>query len=132
VHYCPTNRLFSDLVDRWKASVGPSLGKSTFQHYCNALRAYVLPYFKDHQFQAITNEEIQKFINQQAKRYSASSLYGVSGWHDPEAPHLRADLLKPDQTQRMVDRSPARRKPLADAKQRGWILGAILSSAPNG
>jgi len=86
VHYCPTNRLFSDLVDRWKASVGPSLGKSTFQHYCNALRAYVLPYFKDHQFQAITNEEIQKFINQQAKRYSASSLYGVSGWHDPEAP----------------------------------------------
>ena len=82
MHYCPTN-----LVDRWKASVGPSLGKSTFQHYCNALRAYVLPYFKDHQFQAITNEEIQKFINQQAKRYSASSLYGVSGWHDPEAPH---------------------------------------------
>lgn len=70
----PTKKLFSDLVERWKAARGPALGKSTFQHYSNALRAYVLPHFKDRPYLEITNEEIQTFINHQAKRYSPSVL----------------------------------------------------------
>ena len=76
----PTKKLFSDLVERWKAARGPALGKSTFRHYSNALRAYVLPHFKDRPYQEITNEEIQTFINQQAKQYSPRVFSKARGW----------------------------------------------------
>jgi integrase len=67
-------KLFSSLAERWKAARGPALGRSTFKHYCDALRAYVLPTFGDRPYAKITNEEIQVFINKQAERYSPSVL----------------------------------------------------------
>jgi integrase len=65
---------FSELVEKWKASEGVTLGRSTLAHYANALRSTVLPTFKDRTLDSIQREDISKLLNSQAKKYSESSL----------------------------------------------------------
>jgi len=70
----PMDMKFSDLVDRWKKSEGPTMKGSTFEHYVNALSTYVVPVFGDRKIAEITREEIQNFLVEQAKKYSKSTL----------------------------------------------------------
>jgi len=65
---------FSELVTEWKETEGATLGHSTLTHYSNALRAYVLPVFRDRDIQTINRKAIQDFLTLQAKKYSTSSL----------------------------------------------------------
>lgn len=70
-------RSFSELVERWKAAEGAVLGESTFKHYSNALRAQVIPQFGTWRIEEITREEIQKFLNEKAAKYSKSTLRSI-------------------------------------------------------
>jgi integrase len=65
---------FTELVERWQAAEGATLGYSTLKHYSNALRAQVIPQFGTWKIEDITREEVQKFLNEKAKKYSKSSL----------------------------------------------------------
>ena len=65
---------FSELVERWKQSEGSGMGETTLEHYSNALRAFVLPKWKNHRIDSIQREDITKLLNSQAAKYSQSSL----------------------------------------------------------
>jgi integrase len=65
---------FSELVKKWEQSEGPGMGETSLEHYTNALRAYVLPRWKDHSIDNIQREDITKLLNSQAAKYSRSSL----------------------------------------------------------
>jgi len=69
-----TDTTFQQLATRWQTAVGPTYKMSTLEHYTNAVRAYVLPIWKDRRITAITHEMIQTFLAQQAKTYSKSTL----------------------------------------------------------
>ena len=47
---------------------------SAFQHYENALRAYVVPFFGKENITVINRERVQRFLAEQATNYSLSSL----------------------------------------------------------
>jgi len=65
---------FSELVKRWEQSEGPGMGETTLKHYTNALRASVLPKWKDRSIDSIQREHITNLLNSQAAKYSKSSL----------------------------------------------------------
>jgi len=67
-------KLFSTLVEEWKATEGTALGNSTFDHYSDALRAYVVPTFGSTDIRTITRKTIQDFLVVQAKKYGQSAL----------------------------------------------------------
>jgi integrase len=69
-----TDTTFQQLATRWQTAVGPTYKTSTLEHYKNALRAYVLPTWKDRRIVVITHEMIQTFLAEQASRYSRSTL----------------------------------------------------------
>jgi len=64
---------FLELTDRWKTAEGPTLKTTTFSHYTNALRAYVLPVFGSRKIASINREDIQTFLAEKAKTYSTST-----------------------------------------------------------
>ena len=65
---------FQELAERWQEAEGPTTKTSTFQHYENALRAYVVPFFGKEKIADINRERVQLFLAEQAARYSLSSL----------------------------------------------------------
>jgi integrase len=65
---------FADVVTKWKEVRGPSYKTSTFNNYVNTLRAWVTPELKDDDITAITNDDLQLFLNEQAKVRSRSSV----------------------------------------------------------
>jgi len=65
---------FPELVERWKQSEGAGMTDTTLDHYSNALRAYVVPRWKDRRIDTIQREDITKLLNSQAANYSRSSL----------------------------------------------------------
>lgn len=65
---------FLELTDRWKTAEGPTLKTTTFSHYTNTLRAYVLPVFGNRRIASINREDIQTFLAEKAKTYSTSTL----------------------------------------------------------
>jgi integrase len=67
-------KLYSTLVDEWKATEGATLGDSTLKNYSNALRAYVLPTFASTDIRTITRKTIQDFLVVQSRKYGQSVL----------------------------------------------------------
>jgi Phage integrase, N-terminal SAM-like domain len=65
---------YSELVEKWKRSEGPAMSDNTLKHYSDALRAYVLPTWKNYAIDSIQREDITNFLNSQAANYSRSSL----------------------------------------------------------
>jgi hypothetical protein len=65
---------YSDLVEKWKRSEGPAMSDNTLKHYSDALRAYILPIWKDYAVDSIQREDITNLFNSQAAKYSRSSL----------------------------------------------------------
>lgn len=70
----PVDMSFQELAERWQKAEGPTMKPSTLCHYANALRTYVVPVFGDRTISGINREDVQLFINEQAKRYSKSTL----------------------------------------------------------
>src|SRR5206468_2939494 len=69
-----TDMTFQQLTERWQTAVGPTYKTSTLEHYTDALRAYVLPTWKDRRITTINREMIQTFLAEKAKTYSKSTL----------------------------------------------------------
>ena len=67
-------KLYSTLVEEWKATEGMTLGTSTLNNYSNALRACVVPTFGSVDIRTITRKSIQDFLVEQAKKYGQSTL----------------------------------------------------------
>ncbi len=65
---------FQELTERWQSAEGPTMKTSTLQHYENALRAYVVPFFGRDPIAAIDREKVQRFLIEKAALYSLSSL----------------------------------------------------------
>jgi len=67
---------FSDLVEDWKKTDGPGIRKksqTTFEHYEEALSAY-FDNFNEKKIADIQRKDVVNFLNEQAERYSESSL----------------------------------------------------------
>ncbi len=68
------NMDFRTLVERWQKAEGPTMKPSTFDHHRTALPGYVLPVFKNRKIAAISREDVQIFLAENAKKYSQSTL----------------------------------------------------------
>jgi integrase len=67
----------ADVAKRWEEAVVPTIKSSTANHYQNALRMYILPYFGQQQISAIGRYDVEKFLAEQAKKYSRNTLRGM-------------------------------------------------------
>ena len=65
-------KLYSTLVEEWKATEGMTLDEGSLNNYSNTLRACVLPTFANTDVRTITRKSIQEFLTKQAKKYSKS------------------------------------------------------------
>jgi integrase len=65
-------KLYSTLVEEWKATEGMTLDEGSLNNYSNTLRACVLPTFANTDVRTITRKSIQDFLTKQAKKYSKS------------------------------------------------------------
>jgi integrase len=63
-----------ELFERWKKVASLSLKASTYGHYVNALKSYVLPVFGKCQIACIERYEIESFFATQATKYSRSTI----------------------------------------------------------
>lgn len=64
----------SDLFAKWKKVASASLKKTTYEHYVNAVTAYVVPVFGDREITCIERYELESFFSTQAAKYSRSTI----------------------------------------------------------
>jgi integrase len=64
----------SDLFGRWQKVASLSLKASTYAHYVNALKSYVVPVFGDREIADIERYEIESFFATKAAKYSRSTI----------------------------------------------------------
>lgn len=70
----PSTRMtFTELVERWTAAQVPAMKSSTAQHYEHALRG-LLPVFGDVEVSTLRRHDVERFIQDRAKKYSRSTL----------------------------------------------------------
>jgi hypothetical protein len=67
-----------ELTERWEAVQVTTLKASTADHYRNALRAYVVPSFGKWQVNQIGRYDVERFLAEQAKKYSKNTLRSMS------------------------------------------------------
>jgi integrase len=68
---------FSDLVERWKKAVVPTIKRSTANYYQKLLRAHLVPLFGGRGISSIGRYDVEIFLADQAKRYSRNTLHGM-------------------------------------------------------
>lgn len=64
----------SDLFAKWKKVASASLKKTTYEHYVNAVTAYVVPVFGDREITCIERYELESFFSTQAAKCSRSTI----------------------------------------------------------
>jgi integrase len=64
----------SDLFAKWKKVASASLKKTTYDHYVNALRSYVVPVFGNREIACVERYELESFFSTQAAKYSRSTI----------------------------------------------------------
>jgi len=64
----------SDLFGRWQKVASLSLKTSTYAHYVNALKSYVVPAFGNREIANIERYEIESFFATKAAKYSRSTI----------------------------------------------------------
>lgn len=64
----------SDLFGRWQKVASLSLKTSTYAHYVNALKSYVVPAFGNREIASIERYEIESFFATKAAKYSRSTI----------------------------------------------------------
>jgi excisionase family DNA binding protein len=74
----PSVRLeFSELFERWKAAVVPTLKDSTANNYVYNLKTYLVPAFGNREVSAINRYEVETFLAGKAKMYCRNTLRGM-------------------------------------------------------
>jgi len=64
----PSTRLaFSELFERWKAAVVPTLKESTANNYVYNLKQYVVPTFGNREVSALGRYDVETFLGRQSK-----------------------------------------------------------------
>ena len=53
---------YSDILVKWERSEGPAMSESTLEHCKNALRAFVLPTWKDYSIDSIQREDVTEIF----------------------------------------------------------------------
>jgi excisionase family DNA binding protein len=64
----------SDLFTRWQKVASLSLKATTYEHYVNALKSYVVPVFGNCEIALIERYEVESFFATQAAKYSRSTI----------------------------------------------------------
>ena len=64
----------SDLFGRWEKVASLSLKATTYEHYVNALKSYVVPVFGDREIADIERYDIESFFATKAAKYSRSTI----------------------------------------------------------
>src|SRR6202007_1853629 len=67
----------SDLVDRWRATIVPTIKRTTATYYGNTLRAHIIPAFGEKQISAITRFDVESFLAERAQKYCRNTLRGM-------------------------------------------------------
>ena len=74
----PTTRLaFTDLVEKWKAAVVPTLKDSTAANYQYNLERYLVPAFGSREIASITRFDVEMFLVEKSKACSRNTLRGM-------------------------------------------------------
>jgi integrase len=81
-HICGLGRTmtelkFSELVDRWRATIVPTIKRTTATYYGNILRAHIVPAFGEKQISAITRFDVESFLAERARMYCRNTLRGM-------------------------------------------------------
>jgi len=64
-----THMKFSELVERWKAAVVPTIKDSTATYYQKMLKSHVLPAFGIREVASITREDVELFLANKARLF---------------------------------------------------------------
>ena len=72
----PTVITLSELVERWKKAVGPTVHDGTRAYYEKMLSAHIVPKFGHYQIAQITKYAVELWLNEQAKSFSRSTVKG--------------------------------------------------------
>ena len=68
---------FSELVERWKVAVVPTIKDTTAAYYLKELSAHVVPAFRDREVSDIGRYDIERFLAERAQRYCRNTLRGM-------------------------------------------------------
>ena len=68
---------FSELVQRWKAAVAPTLKPTTANSYLNVLRARIVPVFGSRVISDIERYDVELFLADGARMYCRNTLRGM-------------------------------------------------------
>jgi len=68
---------FSELVERWKVAVVPTIKDTTATYYLKELRAHVVPAFRNREVTAIGRYDIETFLAERAQKYCRNTLRGM-------------------------------------------------------
>lgn len=72
-----TELKFRELVERWRATIVPTIKRTTATYYENILRAHIVPAFGEKQISAITRFDVESFLAERAPRYCRNTLRGM-------------------------------------------------------
>lgn len=72
-----TGMTFSELVERWKTAVVPTIKTTTATYYQKLLRAHLVVAFGRSRISSIGRYEVETFLANQAMKYSRNSLRGM-------------------------------------------------------
>jgi integrase len=68
---------FSDLAERWRAAVVPTIKESTATYYRKMLKAHVVPAFGKCEVSSITRYDVETFLADRAKLFCRNTLRGM-------------------------------------------------------
>jgi integrase len=72
-----TELKFSDLVERWRATIVPTIKTTTAMYYQKILRAHIVPAFGELQIGAITRYDVESFLADRSRLYCRNTLRGM-------------------------------------------------------
>jgi integrase len=73
----PADLTFSNLVERWKAAVAPTLKSTTAASYLHVLRARVIPVFGPREISKIGRYDVETFLAEGAQMICRNTLRGM-------------------------------------------------------
>jgi integrase len=68
---------FSELVERWKVAVVPTIKNTTATYYLKELNAHVVPAFRNREVTDIGRYDIETFLAERAPKYCRNTLRGM-------------------------------------------------------
>jgi len=75
--FAETELKFSDLVERWRATIVPTIRTTTAMYYEKILRAHIVPAFGELQIAAITRYKVESFLADRSRLYCRNTLRGM-------------------------------------------------------